>query len=606
MNKNKIVSLILSTTIAISCILIKPIDASAMEQDLSLTGVQTVNSIGIQEKSTVESIQASKIVVTQEKGKVIVSTKNSACILGKSIVLIRNKTTNTISYIDQGTGDKEGNISFITTLDDGIYSGYISVNGTVIPIDEFIVSNNKVELPTITLSQENKKVLVSIKDINSIGCRAIIAINNKISNTIAYIDQGEIDKDGNLYFSTQLDDGTYDGYVSIDGDVVKINEFIVKNSSVIVVPTIVSVKPLNSISIYKGETVNLPSTVIAVYSDGSQKSVSVKWPNVDTSVAGSFTVKGEVDGFTTGIEIVIDVLEKEIVKPTIIRIEPLDSIYVKRGKIPSLPSMVTAVYSDGSKKTLPIKWDNVDTSTKGSKTVYGTVDGFNDKVSITVYVKSSSSNGGSSSNVTTNPTVPTNPTTPVDDSKNNNQDSKEETNIDKRTQEQIITDARTLVDNAIKSSSYYIFNIAYGDVMKIQDLMIRDELLCKLNPIADKIFTKDILYFTDLIVRLANTGSAKIYDKLEIELRRNTSLQELDREYLLGEVTSWGKKLVFTKDYSDALDKVLKAWDSSKGTDYEKNQAIKVANEAIAKVQNNYSKEYLQEEIRKIEKQSKN
>jgi hypothetical protein len=71
--------------------------------------------------------------------------------------------------------------------------------------------------------------------------------------------------------------------------------------------TITSIVSPAAVTVAKGNTATLPSTVTAVYSDGTQKEVAVKWGNVDTSVVGTKTVEGTVEGYTGKVTITVNV-----------------------------------------------------------------------------------------------------------------------------------------------------------------------------------------------------------------------------------------------------------------------------------------------------------
>lgn len=73
---------------------------------------------------------------------------------------------------------------------------------------------------------------------------------------------------------------------------------------------ITSVENPSSISVYKGESINLPSTVKATYSDGTTKEVNVTWQSVKDSV-GTQTVTGTVEGYTALVTINVTITEKE-------------------------------------------------------------------------------------------------------------------------------------------------------------------------------------------------------------------------------------------------------------------------------------------------------
>lgn len=90
--------------------------------------------------------------------------------------------------------------------------------------------------------------------------------------------------------------------------------------------TITSVAAPNAVTVYQGDTVSLPATVEATYSDGSKAQVNVTWDSVNTSTVGTKTVKGTIANFATGTSINVTVLEKApVVTGSTIYVSPTGS-----------------------------------------------------------------------------------------------------------------------------------------------------------------------------------------------------------------------------------------------------------------------------------------
>ncbi|ADL52313.1 cellulase family glycosylhydrolase [Clostridium cellulovorans] len=138
-----------------------------------------------------------------------------------------------------------------------------------------------------------------------------------------------------------------------------------------------------STSVIEGQTYTLPSTVSASYSDGSKKDLAVSWTSssVDTSKVGIYAFEGNVEGFDRSVLLTLTV------KPSITSIEDITSS-VPVGYAYTLPTTVSAVYSDGSKKEVSVAWtpSTVDTSKVGTYTFKGSVLGFSKQVSLTLTV----------------------------------------------------------------------------------------------------------------------------------------------------------------------------------------------------------------------------
>lgn len=172
-------------------------------------------------------------------------------------------------------------------------------------------------------------------------------------------------------------------------------------------------------------------------------------------------------------------------------------------------------------------------------------------------------------------------------------------------EEQLINQSRKLVDEALVEKKFYKYNIAYASVNRISDAYIKGELLGKLATISEVVFTSEINGYIGLLTQLVQSGgSGKLYDEIEAEFRKSP-LDDFDKGYLLGELTGWGKKLVYTTDYQTAVDRVVDAWTMlSKGSDTNTNAAIAAAEKAINGVKNRYSKDYLTNQLEQIKQQT--
>lgn len=145
-----------------------------------------------------------------------------------------------------------------------------------------------------------------------------------------------------------------------------------------------------------------------------------------------------------------------------------------------------------------------------------------------------------------------------------------------------------LLNKAYKSKSFYDYNMAYAEIMKLSPGR-QGGYMNFLGKMQNAVYTPEILKFTRMLGRLADVGGGGLYNDIETELV-NSSLNEMDRAYLLGELTGWGRRLVFTEDYVAAVDELNKAW-----TD--KNVTTSQIEKLIKQVTNQKSREYLEEEL---------
>jgi hypothetical protein len=174
-----------------------------------------------------------------------------------------------------------------------------------------------------------------------------------------------------------------------------------------------------------------------------------------------------------------------------------------------------------------------------------------------------------------------------------------------KTQDQIIQNSRDLLNKAKKSKSFYDYNIAYYSILDIKDNLENQKMLGELATIQNDVYTKDVLYYLDLLTKVYNKGSASTYNKCENELKAS-KLPVYDREYMLGELTSWGKEKVFTQDYKTALDSIMDCWNYvKKGSTVLKPYADKAQN-IINKVQNEENRTYLLNELEGIRESAVN
>jgi hypothetical protein len=115
------------------------------------------------------------------------------------------------------------------------------------------------------------------------------------------------------------------------------------------------------------------------------------------------------------------------------------------------------------------------------------------------------------------------------------------------------------VNVALAEKNFYYFNLAFEKIMQLPDGYERDVLLAKLDTITSTVWTKDVAEIVQNFVVLANEKSGRVYDTTEAKINKS-SLKEIDKQYLLYELTSWGKDTVWTDDYIKAIDSIIKVW----------------------------------------------
>lgn len=153
--------------------------------------------------------------------------------------------------------------------------------------------------------------------------------------------------------------------------------------------------------------------------------------------------------------------------------------------------------------------------------------------------------------------------------------------------------ASGLVDQALKEKTFYHYNVAYSEAMKLTNETEKAELLNKLSSIADIVWDEDMKRVYRVLLDMVDTAGGRIYDNIQVQIA-NADIPGVDKEYLLGEVTSWGTKLVWTEEYKKTFAAIMNAWTNTNAG------SIAGVETALAEMKNNYSRGYLSEELAKI------
>lgn len=141
-------------------------------------------------------------------------------------------------------------------------------------------------------------------------------------------------------------------------------------------------------SVVRGVDENRSQSISIAMNDGTTRQFDVKY-TVDTSVSGTQTVTGRIDGFSEEIPITVEVDARSIVsikEESLLASAYKDSVY-------SLPDKVVAIMDgedegDSNEKEISVTWDSVaDTSQSGEFTFNGTIAGYNGDIVFTLTVK---------------------------------------------------------------------------------------------------------------------------------------------------------------------------------------------------------------------------
>lgn len=154
-------------------------------------------------------------------------------------------------------------------------------------------------------------------------------------------------------------------------------------------------------------------------------------------------------------------------------------------------------------------------------------------------------------------------------------------------------EAAKLVAEAKKTLAFVDYNAAYAAVVALPEAD-QAALLAELSPLWEKVATADIMDVLKTMEDMAKTWDLENYYKVEKIINETVKL-ERNQQYLMGELTSWGKKAVFTADVVAATDAIIKAWTDKTPA------SIAAAKEAAAKVTNAGSLAWLNTELASVE-----
>lgn len=140
-----------------------------------------------------------------------------------------------------------------------------------------------------------------------------------------------------------------------------------------------------------------------------------------------------------------------------------------------------------------------------------------------------------------------------------------------------------------------LYNDAYIAILELPAAN-QPDLLAELSTYWTKVYTPGVKAVLDKMDTLAAAKDLGNYTELEAMINNEFKEDALNNLYLLGELTNWGKGLVYTPEVTAAIDAINKAWVSKSAED------INAAKEASGKVNVAGSTEWLLGQVAEIEK----
>jgi hypothetical protein len=157
----------------------------------------------------------------------------------------------------------------------------------------------------------------------------------------------------------------------------------------------------------------------------------------------------------------------------------------------------------------------------------------------------------------------------------------------------------SLVEWAVKEKTFYDYNVAYNLVQTVPQSDKKESYLSKLSSIVPDVWNDEISNYMDAVKLMDDTKSIEFHDYLRDEIQENKTLKDTDKDYLLGEIAKWGKKNVWTKDYSQAVSDISDIWTKKTIESVEKAKAS--INNMDSKINKQYLFELLDEAYSGVE-----
>lgn len=133
----------------------------------------------------------------------------------------------------------------------------------------------------------------------------------------------------------------------------------------------------------------------------------------------------------------------------------------------------------------------------------------------------------------------------------------------------------------------------YNEALTMIIQLPKDEqtkYLDELGKLASEVYTPLNKEIINSLGEFAKNGNLRDYEKMIVQINEKVK-DPIDNGYFLGELTSWGKKLVYTPEVVLAIDSIGNVYSQKS------NQSVDTAKAAIVNVKNVDSREYLKEQL---------
>jgi hypothetical protein len=145
------------------------------------------------------------------------------------------------------------------------------------------------------------------------------------------------------------------------------------------------------------------------------------------------------------------------------------------------------------------------------------------------------------------------------------------------------------IEETQRTKRFGNYNEAYAMIIQLPQAE-QTQFLDKLGELASYVYTPLNKEMINSLREFSENANLRDYEAMIVLINKNIT-DPIDNGYFLGELTSWGKKLVYTPDVVTAVDAVINVY-SQKTV-----QSVDTAKVAITNVKNIDSREYLKEQL---------
>lgn len=145
------------------------------------------------------------------------------------------------------------------------------------------------------------------------------------------------------------------------------------------------------------------------------------------------------------------------------------------------------------------------------------------------------------------------------------------------------------IEETQRTKRFGNYNEAYAMIIQLPQVE-QTQYLDKLGELASYVYTPLNKEMINSLREFSENANLRDYEAMIVLINKKIT-DPIDNGYFLGELTSWGKKLVYTPDVVTAVDAVINVY-SQKTV-----QSVDTSKAAITNVKNIDSREYLKEQL---------